>query len=113
MNEERTLTKEQQQAFEEMLQEKTYCGDAFSAFRLFTNYLKGTNGFRKDPDKAFEYLKISSDLGYPHAINLLKLLYSGNDLYGLKIERDLRKRIECLEKFSVADQLFDFSTVTE
>ena len=86
MNEERTLTKEQQQAFEEMLQEKTYCGDAFSAFRLFTNYLKGTNGFRKDPDKAFEYLKISSDLGYPHAINLLKLLYSGNDLYGLKIE---------------------------
>ena len=113
MNEERTLTKEQQQAFEEMLQEKTYCGDAFSAFRLFTNYLKGTNGFRKDPDKAFEYLKISSDLGYPHAINLLKLLYSGNDLYGLKIERDLRKRIECLEKLSVADQLFDFSTVTE
>ena len=113
MNEERTLTKEQQQAFEEMLQEKTYCGDAFSAFRLFTNYLKGTNGFRKDPDKAFEYLKISSDLGYPHAINLLKLLYSGNDLYGLKIERYLRKRIECLEKLSVADQLFDFSTVTE
>ena len=40
MNEERTLTKEQQQAFEEMLQEKTYCGDAFSAFRLFSNYLK-------------------------------------------------------------------------
>ena len=34
MNEERTLTKEQQQAFEEMLQEKTIAVMRFHAFSL-------------------------------------------------------------------------------
>lgn len=107
------MTAEQKTAMRKLLRERTYQGDAISAFRLFSGFVQGLEGFEKDLDKALEYLEISADLGFPHAIEFMKNLYRGKDVFGIKKEKDIKKYVEYLERMIVSDQLFDYTSVDE
>ena len=107
------LTKEQHEAFEYIMQERIYHSNTVSAFEIFKSYVKGEYGFPKDTEKAFEYLKISSDLCFPPALYLIRAIYQGKEVFGIKIEKDLRKYVDALERLSVADNIYDYSALDE
>ncbi|MDD6269888.1 MAG: hypothetical protein PUA84_07535 [Oscillospiraceae bacterium] len=107
------LTKEQHESFEYIMQERIYHSNAVSAFEIFKCYVKGEYGFPKDTEKAFEYLKISSDLCYPPALYVIRALYQGKEVFGIKGKKDLRKYVDALERLSAADSIYDYSALDE
>ena len=107
------LTEKQKKQYKEALLRKTYQGDAIAAFNVFGGYNQGKDGFEKDVDKSFEYLKISADLGFPQALDAMKSIYGGTDILGIKKEQDLKKYINYLEMLSISDQIFDYNSVKD
>ena len=110
---ETTLTSQQKEAVKRLLEQKVYQGDAMAAFRLFSRYVSGNDEhFEKNTEKAMFYLECSADLCFPHALDLMTALYSGNEIYGLKMKPNLEMLVRYLQRLVVADKLYNYNNVT-
>lgn len=107
-----TLNQQQKEAEKKLLEQKMYQGDAMAAFRLFSGYALGSDEhFEKNPEKAMLYLEYSADLGFPHALDFMTAIYSGNEIYGIKKEKDVNMQVKYLRHLVVADKLYDYNNV--